>query len=101
MTASSIDFNIAFASAPSATASPRRSLGGGGRLEQPCDGTWLVTGLDELRGEPEDRRPETPLQICGMNRQGRNPAIQRLTQPPDSVPNRPEPTPAATVPRPR
>src|SRR3712207_5991604 len=81
MTASSIVFNIS-------------------RLQQPRRCARFVPGLEELLGEPEDLRPETPLQISGVNRQGRDSTIQGLTQPPDPMAEVPEPAPATTVPGP-
>src|SRR3712207_2664847 len=81
MTASRIDFNIT-------------------RLEQPRQRARFVPTLEELLGEPEDLRPETPLQISGVNRQGRDSTIQGLKQPSDPMAEVPEPAPATTVPGP-
>ena len=60
----------------------------------------LVPTFEELAGEPEDRRPEAPLQISRVNRQGRDSPIQRLQQRPDPMPDVPEPAPATTIPGP-
>src|SRR5690606_6893615 len=81
MTASRIDFNIT-------------------HFEQPCRCTRFVPHLKELLDEPQDLRPETPFQVAGMNRKGRDSTIKQLKQPPDSMPNVPEPAPATTVPGP-